>query len=114
MNTNPGNRTVNVKVRLTEDEHDYLLYRQKAIHAPTLSAYIRYAAINKKLVVLDHESLMKITSDISGIRNSLNQIAKRLNATNQFYAEDRITIESAIKDMDRIWSSVTDLWLKQP
>ena len=108
------NRTVNVKVRFTEDEHEYLQYRQKMIGAASLSAYIRYAAISKKLVVLDHESLMKITSDISGIRNSLNQIAKRLNATNQFYGEDRKTIEDAMGEMDEIWQSLGTMLSKQP
>ena len=115
MADNPKqNRTFIVNVRLTEDEHEYLQYRQKMIGAASLSAYIRYAAISKKLVVLDHESLMKITSDISGIRNSLNQIAKRLNATNQFYGEDRKTIEDAMGEMDEIWQSLGTMLSKQP
>ncbi len=43
------NRSVIVNVRLTDDERDYLEYRQKFIGARSLSAYIRYAAISTKL-----------------------------------------------------------------
>lgn len=108
------NREVNVKVRLTEDERDYLEYRQKFIGAKSLSAYIRYAAISTKLNVIDKDSLKKIITDIAGIRGSLNQIAKRLNATNQFYGDDRKTIEEAQKELNEIWQSLNTMLSNQP
>lgn len=108
------NREVNVKVRLTEDERDYLEYRQKFIDARSLSAYIRYAAISTKLNVIDKDSLKKIITDIAGIRGSLNQIAKRLNATNQFYGDDRKTIEEAQKELNEIWQSLNTMLSNQP
>ena len=60
------NRGSVVTVRLTEDEHDYLEYRQKFIGAKSLSAYIRYAAISKKITVFDKDSLKKIMTDHPG------------------------------------------------
>ena len=115
MKDNPKkNRDFIVNVRFTEDEHEYLQYRQKMCGVASLSAYIRYAAISKKMVVLDHDSLLKISTDISGIRNSLNQIAKRLNSTNQFFAEDRRSIEDAMREMNEIWQSLGTMLSKQP
>lgn len=107
-------RDVNIKVRLTEDELDYLQYRQKLIGARSLSAYIRYAAISKQMTIIDKESLKKILVDIAGIRNSLNQIAKRLNATDQFYDSDRDTIADATKEIEEIWQSLNIMLSKQP
>lgn len=108
------NRDVNVKVRLTEDELDYLQYRQKLIGAKSLSAYIRYAAISKQITVIDKDSLKKILVDIAGIRNSLNQIAKRLNSTNQFYDDDKETIADATKEIEELWQSLNTMLSKQP
>ena len=108
------NRDVNVKVRLTADERDYLEYRKNYIGARSLSAYIRYAAISKKITILDKDSLKKITIDIAGIRSSLNQIARRLNATNQFYGDDRKTLEEAQKELAEIWHSLNALISKPP
>ena len=107
-------RDVNVKVRLTEDERDYLEYRQKFIGARSLSAYIRYAAISKKITIIDKDSLKKIMIDISGIRGCLNQIARRLNAANQFYGDDRKTIEEAQKELNEIWHSLISILSSQP
>ena len=108
------NRSVNVKVRLTEDERDYLEYRQKFMGARSLSAYIRYASISKEIRILDKDSLKKIITDIAGIRGSLNQIAKRLNATNQYYEDDRKTIEAARKELNEIWQSLNTMLSNQP
>lgn len=108
------NRTNIVNVRLTEDELDYLQYRQKLIGAKSLSAYIRYAAISKQMTVIDKDSLKKILVDIAGIRNSLNQIAKRLNSTNQFYDDDKNTIADATKEIEELWQSLNTMLSKQP
>ena len=108
------NRGSVVTVRLTEDERDYLEYRQKFIGAKNLSTYIRYAAISTKMTVLDKDSLKKIVIDIAGIRSSLNQIAKRLNATNQYYDDDRKTIEEARKELNEIWQSLNTMLSNQP
>ena len=108
------NRGSVVTVRLTEDEHDYLEYRQKFIGAKSLSAYIRYAAISKKITVFDKDSMKKIMIDVGGIRGSLNQIAKRLNATNQYYEDDRKTIEEAQKELSEIWQLLNTMLSNQP
>lgn len=108
------NRTVNVKVRLTEDEYDYLQYRRDFIGARSLSAYIRYAAISKAITVVDKDALKEMMTDVSGIRNSLNQIAKRLNSTDQFYDDDRKTIIEATEELDKIWQLLSCTLSKQP
>ena len=108
------NRNIIVNVRLTDDERDYLEYRQNFIGAKSLSAYIRYAAISTKITVFDKDSLKKIMTDVGGIRGSLNQIAKRLNATNQFYDDDRKTIEEAQKELNKIWQSLNTMLSNQP
>lgn len=108
------NRTNIVNVRLTEDELDYLQYRQKLIGAKSLSAYIRYAAISKQMTVIDRDSLKRILIDVAGIRSSLNQIAKRLNVTNQFYGDDANTISKADEEMKEIWQSLNTMLSKQP
>ncbi len=108
------NRTVNVKVRLTEDEYDYLQYRQKLMGARSISEYLRYAAISKQIQVTDKELLKKMSVDVSGIRNSLNQIAKRLNATGQCYEDDLRTIAATKGELEQIWQSLQSILSNQP
>ena len=108
------NRSFIVNVRFTEDEHEYLQYRQKVCGARSLSEYIRFAAINKEMTVIDHDALKQFLVDIAAIRSSLNQIAKRFNATNQFYGDDRKTVEDAMQEMNEIWQSLSTMLLKQP
>lgn len=68
-----------------------------------MSAYIRKMVIDGYVVKLELPELRELTSKMKRISNSENQIAKRLNETDNIYEAD---IEEIKKNQEEIYEGI--------
>ena len=93
-------RTKEIKIRLTETEHQRLLERCDRTH---LAEWLRQLGLG------EHTSRKRRIPDVapellrqvSGIGNNLNQIACRLNQSDSLTPSDRVSLLSILNSLDR-------------
>ena len=93
-------RTKEIKIRLTETEHQSLLERCDRTH---LAEWLRQLGLG------EHTSRKRRIPDVapellrqvSGIGNNLNQIARRLNQSDSLTPSDRVSLLSILNSLDR-------------
>ena len=67
-------------------------------------------SIDSYLLQVGYSNLDKIDEDLTGVSRNINQIAKRVNATDSIYAED---IRHIKKSQEEIWQLLKYI-LSQP
>ncbi|EBF7359507.1 MobC family plasmid mobilization relaxosome protein [Salmonella enterica subsp. enterica serovar Edinburgh] len=94
-------RTKEIKIRLTDDEHQRLLDRSQRTH---LAEWLRELGLGertpsrrRKLPDVDPQLFRQIV----GMGNNLNQIARKLNQMESLRAEDTIRLLSLLTSIDR-------------
>jgi len=97
---NGRKRTVQVKFRVTKEEHALIEEKMKLIPTRNMAAYLRKMAINGYIIQIDHTDIKAMTAEIQKIGVNINQIAKRVNATGSAYQED---IEEIKEVLNEIW-----------
>ncbi len=108
---NSENRTRNVqmKFRVTKDEYDFIMKKVEVSGKKTINNYLRTVAIAGKIFNVNLEDLKIMSANIGRISSSVNQIAKRVNATGNVYEEDI----REIKRMEaEIWQELKSIRLK--
>lgn len=108
---NSENRTRNVqmKFRVTRDEYDFIMKKVEVSGKKTINNYLRTVAIAGKIFNVNLEDLKIMSANIGRISSSVNQIAKRVNATGNVYEEDI----REIKRMEaEIWQELKSIRLK--
>ena len=65
----------------------------------SMEQYLRRVACGAPLYNITTTSIDNIASDVSGISRNINQIAKRINATDTAYAEDLRQIKAEQKQL---------------
>ena len=100
-------RTKEIKIRLTETEHQRLLDRCDRTH---LAEWLRQLGLG------EHTSrkrrLPEVAPDllrqVSGTGNYLNQIARRLNQTDTLTPSERVSLLSILNSLDRQLSELLE------
>lgn len=93
-------RTKEIKIRMTDTEHQRLLERCDRIH---LAEWLR------KLGLGEHtarkrpvpEVAPELLRQVSGMGNNLNQIARRLNQSDSLTPSERVSLLSILNSLDR-------------
>jgi hypothetical protein len=93
-------RTVQIKFRVTEAERGFILEKMKLLNTTNLAAYLRKMAIDGYVINADYSDIKKMTAEIQKIGVNVNQIARRVNATGNVYAQDIAEVKEAL---DEIW-----------
>ncbi|EPY7234519.1 TPA: MobC family plasmid mobilization relaxosome protein [Klebsiella pneumoniae] len=93
-------RTKEIKIRLTETEHQRLLDRCDRTH---LAEWLRQLGLGehtsrKRRVP---EVAPELLRQVSGIGNNLNQIARRLNQTDSLTPTERASLFVVLTSLDR-------------
>ena len=83
-----NNKRVNVSVRFPKNEHEQLLKRVDDAGFSTINSYIRKMALNGYIIKLDLDPILEPVKLIRNIASNVNQIAVRVNSTDNIYAED--------------------------
>ena len=99
---NGSKRTVQVKFRVTEEEYALIQEKMKQIPTRNMAAYLRKMAIDGYVIQVDHSDIKEMTAELQKIRDNINQIAKRANATGNVYQEDIEEIKGALKEIWRL------------
>ena len=89
---------------LTFDLKDWEMIerRAEACHTDT-TKFLRTMILDKQPTFYDFSELAPMINGMRIISGNINQIAKKLNATNNIYAEDVIVLK---KEVDELWRTV--------
>lgn len=78
--------------RVDDDELKFIQAKMKALHIKNREAYLRKMAIDGQCIRYDYSDfeseIRKNNYLISNAAKSINQIAKRVNSTSNFYEDD--------------------------
>ena len=76
-----------------------------------MSGYLRKMAIDGYILQVDYSNFDKISENLTGVSRNINQIAKRINATDNIYAEDMRQIK---KSQEEIWQLLKSILSQLP
>ena len=75
--------------------------RAEACHTDTTN-YLRTMILEKQPIFYDFSKLTPMVNGMRIISGNINQIAKKVNATNNIYAEDVIVLRKEVNELSRI------------
>lgn len=93
-------RNVEIKIRFTPDELDYLTSKMQQSGIRNREAYLRKMAMDGLVVKLDIPQLKEMIYLLGKMGNNINQIAKQANTTQQVHDYDLYYIHQAL---DALW-----------
>ena len=93
-------RNKQIIVRVTEEERELIELKMAQLPTAQLGAYMRKMAIDGFVIYLDTDNIKQMNNELSAIGRNINQIAKRINSTNDIYADDVIAIK---QELEKIW-----------
>lgn len=93
----------------SENDKRLISEKMKLADISNMSAYLRKMAIDGYIINLNIPELDELLALVKRTSTNINQIAKRVNATGNIYAED---IRDILKRQDEIRDSVGDLITK--
>lgn len=89
-----------------DDELEAIKLKMNKIRVGNLSLYLRKMALEGRIIQVDYSVFTDIGKSISGVSRNINQIAKRINATDNIYAEDMRQIKSTQEEIWRLLKSI--------
>jgi hypothetical protein len=97
-----ANRTRKIPLQfyVTEQERDFIEQKMQFMQTKNQSAYLRKMALDGYILNVDYSMFREINSSLQHISNSINQIAKRVNSTDNIYSED---IELLKEKQEEVW-----------
>lgn len=98
-------------LRLSDDEKYILEQKWKASGMKDKSAFIRHLILYGYVYDVNYDHLREYNTILSRIGNSLNQIAKRMNATGNVYKAD---VKEVKELMNQVWQSQKSMLSRQP
>ena len=98
-------------LRLSDDEQYILEQKRKASGMKSKSSFIRHLILYGYVYDVNYDHLREYNTTLSRISNSLNQIAKRMNATGNVYEADVKEVKELMK---QVWQSQKSMLSKQP
>ena len=104
-------RKIMLTFYVTHEEKDHIKKKMALMKVRNMSAYLRKMAIDGYLLQVDYSCFDKIAEDLTGVSRNINQIAKRVNATDNVYAED---IRQIKRQMEEIWTLLKKILSQLP
>jgi hypothetical protein len=99
-------RNVEIKIRFTPDELDYLTLKMQQSGIRNREAYLRKMVIDGLVVKLDIPQLKEMIHLLGKLGNNINQIAKQANTTQQVHDYDLYYIHQAL---DALWDKANSV-----
>lgn len=100
-----------LKLFLSDDEQYILEQKRKASGMKSKSSFIRHLILYGYVYDVNYDCLREYNTTLARISNSLNQIAKRMNATGNVYADD---VKEVKEMMKQVWQSQKSMLSRQP
>lgn len=95
-------RNIQIIIRVTEEERALIEEKMQQIPTLNLSAYARKMLIDGYIITLDLQEVKGHTAQLQKIGVNVNQIAKRINETEQIYADDMDEIKRVMEEVWRL------------
>ena len=92
-----------------DDELAAIRLKMGKINMTNQSLYLRKMALEGRIIKVDYSVFNDIGKSISGVSRNINQIAKRINATDNIYAEDMKQIKQT---QEEIWQLLKSIELR--
>ena len=89
-----------------DDELEAIKLKMNKIRVGNLSLYLRKMALEGCIIKVDYSVFNDIAESISGVSRNINQIAKRINTTDNIYVEDMRQIKSTQEEIWRLLKSI--------
>ena len=95
-----------------DDEEQYILDEKfKLSGMKSKSAFLRKLILYGYVYDVDYSYLRNYNTELGRISSSLNQIAKRINSTENIYKEDMDEVKELMK---QVWHTQKSMLSKQP
>ena len=91
---------------VNEEEHNLIQDRMASLGITGMGAYMRKMAIDGYHINLDLTDVREMVRQLRSVSNNMNQIAKRVNETNNIYAAD---IEDLRQRYDSLWDAANGI-----
>lgn len=93
-------RESQLNIRLTDYEKGLIMEQFKASGKNSLREFIVESVTNGYIINVDYKEIRELAYEINKIGNNINQIAHKVNISNQVYKSD---MEELQEDIDLIW-----------
>ena len=91
-----------MKIRLTQQEYDYIMKKYKNSRCDNFSDFVRRCIFDGVILQIDKNKLQDIYRKLNGINNNVNQMKVRLTKNDDTYLKDFQEIEEQIYAIWRI------------
>ena len=103
------NRDIRIVFYVSEKERDLIDEKMKLASIRNREAYLRKMALDGYVIKLDFSDVRTLVSLLRNATNNLNQIARRVNETNNIYKDD---INDLREHYERLWNKAEDIMKK--
>ena len=90
-----------IYLKISKADHDIIKSKMSAAGIINESAYIRKMVIDGMIIKIDLQEIKDLNSNLRRFNNNLNQIAKRVNSTDNIY-------ENEIDEIKNYQSQIND------
>ncbi len=104
-------RDILLRFFVTAKEKAAIQKRMELVGLKNMSTYLRKIATDGYLLNVDLSCFDKMLEDIHGVSKNINQIAKRINATDNIYAADMQELKN---NQEKIWELVREIYSQLP
>lgn len=91
---------------VTDEEKEFIKHKMSLMNITNMSAYLRKMAIDGRLIQVDYSQFDNISEQLTGVSRNINQIAKRINATDTVYAGDMKEIKQKQEEIWQLLNSI--------
>lgn len=99
-------RNVNLAFRVSEEERQMIERRMAQTGMTNLRAYMVKQAIDGRVIHIQLDSVNEMVRLLANATNNINQIAKRVNGTGNFYASDLKDLQARY---DELWMQAKEI-----
>ena len=99
-------RDVQIVFRVSPEEKGLIERKMAEAGITNMAAYLRKMALEGYIVDLDLPELREMVSLLRRSGNNLNQLARRVNATNRFYSAD---MEDLLQKQEQLWEAANQI-----
>ena len=89
-----------------DEERAAIKMKMQKMNMRNQSLYLRKMALEGRIIQVDYSVFTDIGKSISGVSRNINQIAKRINTTDNIYVEDMRQIKSTQEEIWRLLKSI--------
>ena len=93
-------RPIQLKFYVSERERDFIYKKMALAKTKNQSAYLRKMAVDGYILNVDFSEFREVFANVGRIAGSINQVAKRVNSTNNIYADDVAGLQ---KKQEEVW-----------